>query len=73
MTDEILYEGDFKAKLNSTTKLLDLPLYYSEKRALIFEWEAGEERGFNHYLFGYPPISLELYKSFLAKYPMLCK
>jgi beta-mannosidase len=73
MTDEILYEGDFKAEVNTTTKLLDLPLYYSEKRVLIFEWKTENENGFNHYFFGYPPISLKLYKSFLAKYPDICK
>ena len=73
MTDEILYEGDFKAEANTTTKLLDLPLYYSEKRVLIFEWKTENENGFNHYFFGYPPIPLKLYKSFLAKYPDICK
>ena len=58
-TDEVLYESDFTAGENSTTALTALPLYYSEKKILIFEWSANGEAGFNHYLCGYPPISLE--------------
>ena len=73
MTDEILYEGDFKAEINTTTKLLELPIYYSEKRVLIFEWECDGKCGFNHHLCGYPPISFNEYEKLLEKYPCLSK
>ena len=68
ISDEVLYSGDFTAKVNTSTNIVNLPIYYSEKRILIFEWECDGERGFNHYLCGYPPISFEMYKSVMQKY-----
>jgi hypothetical protein len=35
---------------------------------LIFEWQIGEERGFNHYVLGNPPLCLEEYKEMIEKY-----
>ena len=67
-TDEIIYEGEFIAAINTCTKVVKLPTYYSEQKILIFEWEVGDKRGYNHYLCGYPPISLEMYKSVMKKY-----
>ena len=66
-TDEILYEADFTAEKNTSTLLVKLPTYYSEHKILIFEWEANGERGFNHYLCGYPPFSLDKYKLLMKK------
>ena len=60
-SDEVLYEGDFTAPINGTSLITKLPIYYSEEKILIFEWICDGERGFNHYLCGYPPISLEMY------------
>ena len=68
MTDEILFEGGFTAPANTSTRLTKLPLYFSEHRMLIFEWEADGERGFNHYLCGFPPFSLENYLKAMKKY-----
>ena len=65
---EILYEGGFTARANTSTLIVNLPVYYSEQRVLIFEWECDGERGFNHYLCGYPPFSLEAYKAVMKKY-----
>ena len=67
-TDEMIYEGDFIAAINTCTKVVKLPTYYSEQKILIFEWEIDDKRGYNHYLCGYPPISLEMYKSVMKKY-----
>jgi hypothetical protein len=67
LTDEIIHECDFAARANASTLVADLPIYYSDRRILIFEWETGEDRGFNHYVCGYPPISLETYKKFLKR------
>ena len=67
-TDEIIYKGEFIAAINTCTKVVKLPTYYSEQKILIFEWEVGDERGYNHYLCGYPPISLEMYKTVMKKY-----
>lgn len=67
-TDETIYEGDFIAAMNTRTKVVKLPTYYSEQKILIFEWEIDDECGYNHYLCGHPPISLEMYKSVMKKY-----
>jgi hypothetical protein len=45
-----------------------MPMFYSEQRFLIIEWEANGEKGKNHYLCGYPAISFERYKKFLEIY-----
>ena len=65
---QILYEGCFTAKENASTRIAQLPTFYSEQKILIFKWEANGEEGFNHYLCGYPPISLEMYKKVLENY-----
>ena len=67
-TDEIIYKGDFMAAINTCTPIAKLPIYYSEQKILIFEWEIDGECGYNHYLCGYPPISLEMYKVVMKKY-----
>lgn len=67
-TDELVYEGDFTAPANTSTRIANLPTYYSEQKILIFQWEIGEESGWNHYLCGYPPISLTMYQKVLKKY-----
>jgi len=66
--DEILYEGDFKVSANRSEVIARLPVYYSEEKILIFEWEADGERGINHYLCGNPPVSLEKYAEIMEKY-----
>jgi hypothetical protein len=45
-----------------------MPLFYSEQKVLIFEWDCDGEKGFNHYLCGYVPISFEMYKAVMKKY-----
>ena len=67
-TDEIIYKGDFIAAMNTGTPITKLPTYYSEQKILIFEWEIDDECGYNHYLCGFPPISLEMYKTVMKKY-----
>ena len=61
-------EGDFTAEKNKATVIAQIPVYYSEKKILIFEWEANGERGWNHYLCGMPPFSLNEYKEVIEKY-----
>ena len=66
---EILLEGAFSAAPNTSTRVSSIPIFYSEQRFLIIEWETNDgERGRNHYLCGYPAISFARYKSFLASY-----
>ena len=67
---EILHASDFEAKENASTLLVKLPTYYSEKKMLIIEWDIDGERGFNHYLCGYPPFSLEFYKKLIKQYDL---
>lgn len=66
-TDEILLESDFKVGVNRTELLARLPVFYSEHKLLIIEWNICGEKGFNHYLCGYPPINLEKYKYLMQK------
>ncbi len=68
MTDEIIFNGDFIAKANMSILIKTLPASCCENRILIFEWEVNGEKGFNHYLCGFPPISFEKYCDFLQKY-----
>ena len=67
-TQEILLEKDFTAEANTSTVIGDLPLYYSEKRFLIIEWETDGKIAYNHYLCGEFPFSLAEYKKWLATY-----
>lgn len=67
-SDNILYEGDFSAEPNRSTLIASLPIFYSDKRMLIFEWTANGERGINHYVCGYPPFELEEYRRLIKKY-----
>ncbi len=65
---EILLEWDFQAKENGVTLIGEIPTYYSDQKMLIIEWDIAGEKGFNHYLCGYPPISFEMYKEVMEKY-----
>lgn len=67
MTDELVYECDFAAAVNTSTRIAELPIYYSDRRILVFEWVIDGERGFNHYVCGYPPLSLSDYKEFIKR------
>ena len=63
-------EGDFTAAINTTTVIGKLPVYYSEHKMLIIEWEVNGVRGRNHYLCAYPPISLAQYRRWMAQYDL---
>lgn len=67
-TDKVIYEGSFTAQKNATTLIARLPVFYSEQKILIFRWEIDGKEGFNHYLCGFPPFSLEKYKTVMKKY-----
>lgn len=67
---ELLHEADFEAKENQTTLIAKLPIYYSDKKMLIFEWNIDSKYGINHYLCGYPPHSLDFYKRMIKKYSL---
>ena len=67
-TGEELFSSDFTAAPNATTRLANLPLYYSDQRLLLFKWESEDGRGWNHHLCGYPPFSFARYRRFLESY-----
>ena len=67
-TDEVVYECDFSAEANTSTLIARLPVMYSDKEILIFEWEICGEKGFNHYVFGTPPLSLDGYREIMERY-----
>lgn len=68
--DEILLETEFKIGENTSEKIAQIPLYYSDKKILVFEWETAEGCGRNHYLCGYPPVLLDDYKAAIEKYAL---
>ncbi len=65
---EIIKEGLFSLGENKTEALCKLNIFYSEHKMLIFEWEIDGNKGFNHYLCGYPPFDFEKYKFLMRKY-----
>ena len=64
----VIYECDFKAGANASTLIARLPIMYSDKRILIFEWQTGDDSGFNHYVLGAPPLSLDGYREVMERY-----
>ena len=68
LTEEILWEGPFAVGENTSIPVARISAYYSEQKILLFHWEANGEAGFNHYLCGYPPISLGMYRKVMDKY-----
>ena len=65
---KVMLECAFTAAANATARIGNIPVYYSDKGALIIEWECGTVRGFNHYILGYPPISLDWYIALIERY-----
>lgn len=61
--DKVIYEGSFHVKENCNTVLTQIPVMYSDKRLLSFEWDTNLGKGFNHYLCGYPAFSFDEYKN----------
>ena len=68
---EIIYECDFAVGVNQVKCITKLPVYYSDHKILIFKWVANGDEGYNHYLCGYPPISLEKYVKLMKKHNLL--
>lgn len=66
-TDETVFESDFVSPANSTAKIGNFPVYYSEKRMFIIKWTMACESGFNHYIAGNVPLDLAQYKIWLEK------
>ena len=64
---ETLLEGDYQTKANENLELGTIPVFHSGKRLFLIEWTANGKKYANHYLQGFPPFSLEQYKSWLAK------
>lgn len=67
-SDGIIFECDFTALMNASTKIAELSLSEVDGKMLFFEWSCDGERGYNHYLCAKPPISLENYKKLMKKY-----
>jgi len=70
-TEEVIFETEFTAKANATTRICCIPMYYSEKNILIMEWTSLLGNGINHYLCGYPAFDLKWYKTLMKKYGLL--
>lgn len=66
-TGEKLFETDFIAPENSTTRVGSIPLYYSERRMLAICWQTNKGKGINHYTAGNVPLDFDTYKIWLGK------
>ena len=66
-TKEVLLETNFAAGINASTCIGQFPVYYSEHKVLLMQWKTDDEKGFNHYLCGYPPFDLAWYKKFIQE------
>ena len=59
----------FTAKPNASSQIGFLPLYYSDHKMLILDWELSDgEIGRNHFLTGYPPYDLKKYVELAKRY-----
>ena len=67
-TNETLFDGNITAAANTSTRIADLRIYFSEHRLLLMEWQLDDGVcGANHYLCGFPPFDLSKYLSWLDK------
>ena len=66
-TGETLLAGDFGAPANGNAELGRVRMESTAHRLLLMEWQAGGERGVNHYLYGQPPFDPAKYRGWLAK------
>lgn len=66
-TEEVLLSGSFRVAPNSNAHLGRVPVMYSDKGMLLMEWQIGEEKFFNHYLYGMPGFDLKKYKEWFDK------
>ncbi|MBQ8597101.1 MAG: hypothetical protein IJ409_04850 [Lachnospiraceae bacterium] len=66
-TGEVLLSGNFDVAPNSNASLGRVPVMYSDKGMLLIEWQIGEEKFFNHYLYGMPGFDLKKYKEWFGK------
>ncbi|HZO99760.1 MAG TPA: glycoside hydrolase family 2 TIM barrel-domain containing protein [Terriglobia bacterium] len=64
---ETLLEGDYASKANENIEVGRIPIYHSDKRLFLIEWTANGKKYTNHYLQGFPPFSLDQYRSWLGK------
>jgi beta-mannosidase len=62
---ETLLEGNCTATPNANWQVGRIRVFSSEQRLFLMEWETGGQRFGNHYLCGYPPISLDRYRNWL--------
>ena len=66
-TDQVVAEGDFTLPANQNWQAASIPVTTGEQRLFLIEWQVGEARFGNHYLFDAPPFSLERYRLWLPK------
>lgn len=63
----ICFRGSFQIEPNSTKPIGAVPVFYSEQRMLLIEWQTQYESGINHYLCGSPAFCLAQYKDYLTR------
>lgn len=66
-TMQEIKRGEFFVEENTISKICSIPIYYSEKRMLLLNWDIDGQRGFNHYFCGYPPFDLQKYVFLMKK------
>ena len=61
--DETLAEGTFRSVANQNWQVARLRVFQSQQRLCLIEWTVDGVRYGNHYFAGFPPHSLDFYRS----------
>ena len=64
-TGTVVAEGDFSVPANQNWQVARLRTYASDQRLYLATWQIGKETYGNHYVAGYPPLSLQRYRAWL--------
>ena len=64
-TNEVISEGEYFAKANSTVMVCSFEEFVGTKRLIMIEWEIGGEKHYNHAILGNPAFDLEKYRNWL--------
>lgn len=67
----VLANGSFSVNPNANKAVAKIPLFYSEHKFLVIEWEIDGKKYYNHYLCGMPGFNFDDYKRWLNKYKEL--
>ena len=65
-TRTMVLDLDFTVPANSNAVIGQIPAARGARQLYLLEWESDGIRGVNHYIFGTPPLDLNLYRRWLS-------